>query len=139
MFVGGLGGSSGQFGITAFETLSTFAPTAAPLPLSYSEGCLAGADTLAVDGITVLGSTLGAPTYLGGTCFGFITVDDSPGVVFRVVGTGNSITVDTCNINTNFDTWVSSIWTHGLQWEPSLVPFDCIGYALVMGGSHSCC
>ena len=94
VFVAGSGGASGQFGITAYEP-----------PPTFSEACLS-ADTISVDGIPIVGTTLGSPVYTSTTC-GAVPSADTGGAWLRVVGTGGEITVDTCDPSTDFDTTVS--------------------------------
>lgn len=52
-------------------------------------------------GDVVAGTTIGATGETVPTCGGFVF---SPGVWYSVTGTGNQITVDTCNLATTYDT-----------------------------------
>ena len=87
-------GQTGDFGLTVTAEF-----------VSNEQGCL-GAATIDVGGY-YQASTTGQPIYAGNICGG--TGYDSAGVWYRLVGvgTGATITVDTCDSYTNFDTVVS--------------------------------
>ena len=71
-------------------------------------GCSSAED---VDvGTTIFGSTVGQPVYIGLSCN--ISVTDSAGVWYRIIGTGLMITVGTCGGGTSFDTMVRLCLVH---------------------------
>ena len=106
IFVHGYGGDSllgqtGDFGLTVTAGLA-----------SAEQGCLS-ATNIDVGGY-YQGSTTGQTIFPANECneTGF----ESAGVWYRLLGTGDIITVDTCDSYTNFDTVVSA-W----QWNPRVM------------------
>ena len=127
VYVAGSGGAVGDYGLNIFTTgtpIGTMLPTfpgtgtldptfpgstdapAGIAEIPYSTGCNTAINLNVPD--SVVGFTFAEPTYTGMTCGGVDSISaTSPGVWYHVDGTGDMLTVDTCDPTTNFDTIVS--------------------------------
>jgi len=83
----------------AFDTTLTCAEQACPVILQGSEACV-DAPTLGV-GVEISGTTVGYALDAVGTCV--TALNTAPGVWYKVIGTGDSLTATTC-FSTGFDT-----------------------------------
>lgn len=120
----GYSGATFAFELTLSSTAITNPPTAAPvsIPNVPETGCI-GAVSKSVPS-TTLGTTVGSVLYAPVSC-GSAGSRNSPGLWFRVTGTGGDVTASLCSL-ADYDTLLS-VWTGSCS---SLV---CVG-----GNDDSC-